>query len=139
VSKRKKSSKSKPLPGLLRKPIEPGGPWEPGKISEMIIDFAGPLLEADGGPPDMESLRNLIMLANICWNVPVLEKRNDPELARHLHLFEQIPEPVQGMLRTLMHDRRTRFGAVPFLVVATVKGTSLDNAVIRAEARMPPG
>lgn len=127
------------MPGLLRKPIEPGGAWEAGKISEMIIDFARPILEADGGPPDIESLRNLILLANICWNVPVLESRKDPELERHLYLLDEIPEPVRGMLRQLIEDRKTRFGAVPFLVVATVKGTSLNEAVIRAEARMSPG
>jgi hypothetical protein len=139
VSKKKASRKNKSLPGLLKKPVQTGGSWEAGKISEMIIDFARPLLEVDGGPSDIEALRNVILLANICWNVPILEQKNDPELARHLHLIDELPEPLRGLLRLMIRERKTRFGAIPFLVVATVRGTSLDDAVVQAEARMSPG
>lgn len=139
VSKKKTALKNNSPPGLLKKPIEPGGSWKAGKISEMIIDFARPLLEVEGGPPDIDALRNIILLANICWNVPILEQENDPELARHLHLIDEIPEPLQQLLRQMIRDRKTRFGAVPFLVFANVTGTSLDDAAVQAEARMSPG
>lgn len=102
------------------------------------MDFARPLLEVEGGPPDIDALRSIILLANICWNAPILERKTDPDLARHLHLIDEIPEPLHGLLRQLIRDRKVRFGTVPFLVVATVKGTSLDDAVVRAEARMSP-
>jgi hypothetical protein len=38
----------------------------------MIIDFSRPIMEAEpGGPPDIEALRRMMSLAEICWNAPV--------------------------------------------------------------------
>jgi hypothetical protein len=50
-----------------------GAAWAPGKISEMILEFAQPLLEADGGPPNIQAARNIMQMVMICWNLPVQE------------------------------------------------------------------
>lgn len=113
---------------------EPGGPLQPGKISELIIEFAQPLVDL-APPRDIETLRRLIHLAVLCWNVPVLERTPTPELQAHLHLFDALPEPILRTLQQLRRDRVTRYGLVPFLITAEVRGTSLADAVVHAEAR----
>jgi hypothetical protein len=50
----------------------------PGKVSEMILEFAQPLMEfGEGGPPDIQTMRNIMMLAMVCWNLPIMESRTD--------------------------------------------------------------
>jgi hypothetical protein len=45
--------------GLIKIPLEPGAKPEHGKVSEMILEFARPLMEFDpGGPPDIQAVRN---------------------------------------------------------------------------------
>jgi hypothetical protein len=138
--KAKKPSKFKPIPihGLFKMGDGPGAAWEQGKVSELILDFARPLMYAEpGGPPDIETLRQMMKFVCICWNLPMVEGKEGPELRKHVHLLEKLPPPIKKLVDGLMRDRKTKFGFIPFLVTVEVKGTNIDDAVIRAEARMP--
>ena len=93
------------MPGLRKKAQGKGEQWEPGKISEMIYDFAEPLLELGGGPQDIETLRKIMMMASVAWNVPLLEKKPGAGLAEHLHLFDELPEPLRSAIQGMRRDR----------------------------------
>ena len=129
-------------PVLLKISAEPGALPETGKVSEMIREFAEPLLYADpAGPDDLETVRTALMLAMICWNLPVYEALGSSLYTQGLRTLDaverQVPGVIASTLRRLIQDRKTKFGAVPFLVSVEVKGTTLADATIVAEARMP--
>jgi hypothetical protein len=131
------------MQGLLKKSLEPGAAWEPGKISEVFLDFARPLLEAEpGGPPDIAMIRNVMQIAMVCWNQPVYEAANHPLGAQARAALGQIvrraPHPLGSLVRQLVDDRVTKFATVPFLVFVRVDGSDPTNARIVAEARTPP-
>lgn len=121
--------------------LDPGGRPEPGKVSEMFLDFAQPLLEIDeAGPANVEALRSIVMIAMICWNLPVMEAQKAAESAATRGMFDtvmaQMPSPIRTVLNQLISERTTRFGEIPFFLNVFVKGTSLQTVRIVAEARM---
>jgi hypothetical protein len=137
--KSEKPSKFNPttVPGLLKRPDDLSSGWERGKVSELIIEFARPLMYAEpGGPGDIETLRQMMKFVVICWNLPMVEGKEGAEVKKHLRLFDELPPPIKKLVDGLMRDRKTKFGSIPFLVTVEVRGTTLDDAVIRAEARM---
>lgn len=125
----------------LRK-IDEAGRVMPGKISEMILDFARPLLDEMGEPRSLDDLRNAFLLVTICWNLPVFEKVGGPSyenMRRQLdHALTVVPKPVVVILERLMHDRKTTFAQIPFYVIAEIRGTTLENCKVHAEAREGP-
>ncbi len=114
---------------------------EPGKVSEMILEFAQPLFGLDGGPPDLQSARNIMQMVMLCWNLPVLEAEDRPAAVEMRVAFEQdlarMPDRIKQALMGLVRDRKIKFGGIPFLVLLRIEGTSLENARLIAEARMP--
>ncbi|MND06793.1 hypothetical protein D3C83_283830 [compost metagenome] len=48
-----------------------------------------------------------------------------------------VPGEIAGLLLKLVEDRKTKFAAVPFLVVLRVEGKSLGELRVVAEARLP--
>lgn len=130
------------MKGLLKIPLDsPGDPPAPGKVSEMILDFAEPLLSLGAdGPPDITALRSALVMAEMCWNLPVFEKANNAAYGQFKRGFDDVlqasPGPMADLLRQLIHDRKTRFAGVPFLVTVRVEGAGSDAKVV-AEARMP--
>lgn len=134
-------SKLKRVKGLHK--IDAKGKVVPGKVSELIYDFARPLLDAMGPPRNIDDLRNAFMLATLCWNLPVFERTGNPqhhELQRQFDSSLKImPEPIASLLHQLLEDRKTKFGQIPFWVIAEVRGTNLDDASVHAEARQSSG
>jgi hypothetical protein len=129
-------------PRLLETDSDPGAALAPSGVSEMFRAFAQPLLYADpAGPADVETLRTAVMLAMICWNLPVYETMGSPLYARGVRtlnaISEDVPRAVALTLRKLIEDRKTTFAALPFLVQVEVTGSTLQNASIIAEVRMP--
>jgi hypothetical protein len=130
------------VPGLYKIPLDGDGKPESGKVSEMILEFAQPLLGFDpAGPPDIQDIRSIMMLAAVCWNLPIMVAKKDAQAAATQQMFDtamaQVPKPLGQVLLGMIEDRKTRFGAVPFYVVPHVEGTNPKNARIVAEARMP--
>lgn len=112
------------------------------KVSEMLRDYAEPLLYADpAGPADVDTIRTAMSLAMICWNLPVYEAIGSPLYAQGVRTLDaiiaRVPGAVASNLRRLIDDRKTKFGSLPFLALVEVTGTTLENATIVAEARMP--
>jgi hypothetical protein len=115
---------------------------ESTKVSEMLRDYAEPLLYADpAGPADVETIRTAMQLAMICWNLPVYEAIGSPLYGQGVRTLDaimtRVPSAVASNLRRLIEDRKTKFAALPFLALVEVNGTTLENATITAEARMP--
>ena len=83
-SRRKKSLLPFASIAKKKKPVREGGvrpavSQEPGKISEMILDFAAPLLDvAPGGPANIEGLRAAMKIAMVCWNLPAYQDAKHP-------------------------------------------------------------
>jgi hypothetical protein len=130
----------KPQP--LEISTDPGTVPDSLEVSAMIRDYAEPLLYADpAGPADVETIRTAMMLAMMCWNLPVYEAIGSPLFAQGVRtldaITERVPRVVAVKLRKLIEDRKTRFAEVPYLVLVEVTGTTLKNATIVAEARLP--
>jgi len=127
---------------LVKIPLEPGAEPQPGKVSEMFLEFASPLLELDPkGPLNIVALRSMMRLVEMAWNLPVLERAEDPTYASAKRSFDEAlaatPGIISRVLRQLVDDRKGRFAAVPFFVTVEVKGTNLEGARVAAVARMP--
>jgi hypothetical protein len=105
----------------------------------MILDFARPFLDAIGQPRNIDDLRAAFELVTICWNLQMLERASPDEAAAHRQQFDSVvaayPEPLSSALLGLVESRKTAFGQVPFMVLVEVRGTSLDDCTIYAEAR----
>jgi len=140
---RKRASRFHGMKNVIAKSAD-GSTWAPGKISEMILEFAQPLLEADGGPPNIQAARNIMRLVMICWNLPVLEAEGRHEDVQMRKMFDEaidrMPARLKGLLLGLVTDRKTKFESIPFLVNLRIEGSNLEDARLVAEARMPlPG
>lgn len=130
-------------PALLDLGDEPIILPQPSRVSALLREFAQPLLYADpAGPSDVATIRTAMMLAMICWNLPVYEALAHPLYQKGKRTLDAIsksvPLLVGSKLRKLLDDRKTKFGTLPFLVMIEVTGSSCEDAIITAEARTPP-
>ena len=121
-------------------PPEPIALPDPQAVAALLRDFAAPLLYVDkSGPMNIDTLKTTIMLAMICWNVPVYEATQSPMFQRGERTLQQIkaqvPARVNKALDQLIESRKTTFADRPFLVIAEVLGTHPNDASIVAEAR----
>jgi len=112
------------------------------KVSEMILEFAAPLLNLDReGAADLEVLQSLMMLVEMCWNLPVFEVTEPALYARFKQGFDtataEVPKEIADALAQLLVDRRSRYGESPVLIHVRVEADGADSARIVAEARMP--
>lgn len=127
------------MKGLYK--IDPDARLAPGKVSEMFLEFAQPLIYIEpSGPPDIDTLRHILKFAEMCWNLPVVEREDKAAYAlskagldRAVHAA---PKVVADRLLQMLRDRTERFGAVPFFITARVEGDELARARVVAEARM---
>jgi hypothetical protein len=115
---------------------------DPAQVSELLRDYAQPLLYADpAGPADVDTIRTAMSLAMICWNLPVYEAIGSPLHQRGVRALDRImasvPNAVASALRKLIEERKTKYAAFAFLVVVEVTGATPKNASIVAEARLP--
>lgn len=62
----------------------------PGKISEMMLDFARPLLDLIGPPRNINDLRKAFELVTLCWNLPTLERQQDPQATALREHFDSV-------------------------------------------------
>lgn len=127
---------------LLTIPDEPVSLPEPNAVAALLRDFAAPLLYVDQGgrgPVNIDTLRTTIMLAMICWNVPVYEATHSQMFQRGQRTLSQIkaqvPPRVIKAIDALLESRKTTFADRPFLVIAEVLGSHPSDASIVAEAR----
>lgn len=114
----------------------------PQEVSELLREYAQPLLYADPeGPTDIDTIRTAMMLAMICWNLPVYEASGSPLFEQGTRTLEKVmknvPSVVAARLQRLVEERKTKFGDYAFLALVEVEGTTLQNAKIVAQAKLP--
>jgi hypothetical protein len=92
------------------------------RISASLIEFAQPLLDALPQPPRMEQVRQIMQIATIAWNLPILEDEPGGEGPDLRQLYERqmtlAPPFFRAIMDTLLRDRRTRWGHDPRLVAS---------------------
>jgi hypothetical protein len=116
--------------------VDDRGRWERAKYSDLIVEFAEPLMYADPqGPSNIGELKNIISLAMLCWNAPMAEVKGDRSLMGILEpALKTAPAPIASALRQMLSARMTRYAGVPHTIVAEVTGSSLDDARCVAHA-----
>jgi hypothetical protein len=117
-------------------------PCDSAKASELFRAFAEPLLYVDpAGPSDLETLQTSVALAMMCWNLPLFETTQPNLFARTKQTLkdamQMVPTKVATCLRQLIKARASQLADAPFLVTVEVQGTSLADARIVANARLP--
>jgi hypothetical protein len=120
---------------------EPGA--QKATLSDVMRAFAAPLLELDASAaqePDV--LSQLMVLVDMCWNLPLLQS-TDPEAYAKLkqgfdNVLAGVPRPVAEQLHKLLEDRMARFGTLQFLVHTRVESDA-GQARMVTEARKPRG
>ncbi len=126
---------------LTPKKVHTGSKRNVGKVSELIIDFGRPLLDAMGKPRRIDDLRSAMELTSLCWNFPVLQRAGGEQVAEMRRHFDgkvhAMPEPVRSILVQMLESRESEYAHVPFLVRVEVRGTTLKDCRIFAEAREP--
>lgn len=111
-------------------------------LNDVIKAFAAPLLALDPeAASDPDVLRQLMVLVDMCWNLPVLHA-SDPDAYAKLRqgfdsVVRDVPKPVGEKLGELLKDRSARFGSLAFLVQTSVDTDSAGQARIVTEARKP--
>ena len=109
-------------------------------LSEVIMAFAAPLLALDANAAaDPDVLAQLMVLVDMCWNLPLLET-SDPATHAKLkmgfdNVVKEVPKPVADQLQQLIADRKGRFGSLEFLVQTRVERDAVGKARVVAEAR----
>lgn len=120
-------------------PAQPA-PAQTATLAEVITSFAAPLLALDeNAAADPDVLSQLMVLVDMCWNLPLLET-SDPTTHAKLkqgfdNIVKEVPEQVAQQLAALQADRKARFGALSFLVQTRVDTDAAGKARITPEAR----
>jgi hypothetical protein len=115
-------------------------PTQTASLVEVINAFAAPLLALDAqAAADPDVLSQLMVLVDMCWNLPLLET-SDPATHAKLkqgfdNIVKEMPTPVAEQLSALLADRKARFGGLSFLVQTRVDTDAAGNARIVPEAR----
>lgn len=113
--------------------------WQPAKISEMVLEFAAPLLDLPDTPRTAEDVRHVLHIASLCWNARLYEELGDGQFMRAVDaLAASAPPEIRAGIERMLDDRRTRFADVPFAVYADVAGESAEEFRVTATAYVPP-
>lgn len=132
-------SKLKRLKGLRK--LGDDGKAVPGKVSELMLDFAAPLIDSLERPHSMDDLQRVLMAASVCWNLPALERAGDPEQAKLRRMLDdamaKMPAELRSLFQQLVVDREKKYGHIPFLVNLRVEADGPGFRLV-AEAREAP-
>jgi hypothetical protein len=132
--------RSAPQAAPPRRPPSPAKLERLPKISASLIEFAQPLIEALPQPPTIEQMRQVMQIATIAWNLPVLEDEPGGERHELRALYERqmkLADPwFRAMMDRLLHERRARWGHDPRLVASVEVVQKPEEFQIVATASM---
>jgi hypothetical protein len=122
--------------------LAPGPLPELDEAAALFRAFSEPLVYADpAGPADIVTLRTALMLAMMCWNLPVFEAQGSPLFEQGMRtmraIVKDVPSVVAITLRALIETRITKYAGLSFLLLVEVTGTNVKDATIVAEPRAP--
>jgi hypothetical protein len=111
-----------------------------GKISETLLEFAGPLLDMLEKPWKPEPLRQSLTVATLVWNSVVLEEWGirTESLERANELFRAIPDAVRKFLfDELLLRKHSRFAEDRRLIGNFEIEEDNGELRVRADACLP--
>lgn len=90
-------------------------------ISSALFDFAKPMMDSMPTPRKLAHVRAAMALAQLAWNLPLLEKKGDPALAKSYREktnveLEKKPAAARELVAHMMKTRLARFGGDERLV-----------------------
>lgn len=90
-------------------------------ISSVLFDFAKPMMDSMPTPRKLAHVRAAMALAQLAWNLPMLERKGDPALAKEYRAKTDAelatkPAVARELVATMMKTRLTRFGSDERLV-----------------------
>jgi len=104
-----------------KKPVRSKQPAAPAaadlpKLSDVLMDFAAPLLDMIPGEPSAEFVQAALGLAMVAWNLPLLKERGNAgqfdELRQDLQRTLDTAPPAAGaMLERMMRERGKKYAA----------------------------
>jgi hypothetical protein len=111
------------------------------KLSETLLEFVEPLLDAGPGPIDERGMRTLLGFGIHVWNAVVMEQADDRPMpiaeTRAALVIEGCPADLLRSFDLLCTRKRERFGAdLRFVGNWTVRRTR-DGVDIQMESRVP--
>jgi hypothetical protein len=81
------------------------------KISEAFLDFAEPLLEAQGAPPTAQEVEKVLQLASTIWNAVVLDTvRGGNEWMTKIRSQTAGHPPLEAMVEQMIVRKQSLFG-----------------------------
>lgn len=111
------------------------------KLSETLVAFGRPLLDAFPIDDSADSLRQAMRLIEIAWNDPLLMQHGDAATKKMMgQALEQSlrmgPEEPMKVLEALFESRATKYAHDPRLATVTISEDGAGDFKIRAEARV---
>jgi hypothetical protein len=90
-------------------------------ISSALFEFARPMMSTMPTPRKLAHVRAAMALAQLAWNLPLLERKGDPALAKAYREKTEAelatkPELARDLVAQMMKSRLTRFGSDERLV-----------------------
>lgn len=112
------------------------------KISEILVQFASPMLEMIGTDAPPDTMRELFMTAVTVWNGVVWE-----QLGKGSHFVDEIRQqlcaadmlPMAAIVDDLIERKRTLFSDTRVMISSheIVYNSDQTEFVVRAEGRVP--
>lgn len=111
------------------------------KLSETLLVFGKPLLDAFPMDDSADSLRQAMEFIEMAWNGPLLMQHGDPEMGRKMsealqQTLRRAPEEPKRVLEALFKLRTTKYAHDPRLAAVTITDDGAGDVRVRAEARM---
>lgn len=91
------------------------------KLSDVLMDFAAPLLDMIPGEPTTEFVQAALGLAMVAWNLPLLKEHGNAGEFDQLRLdlqrtLDTAPPAAGAMLDRMMRERSQKYAADPRLI-----------------------
>ena len=114
------------------------------RLSDTLLDFAMPLLQAIPGQPTEEFVRAALTLATVAWNLPILKEHGAAgefaQLRRDLELtLDAAPPAAAAMIDRMMAERRTTHAADPRVITEFKVKLDGDAVELTAHGAMVGG
>lgn len=114
-------------------------------IAVTLFEFARPMTDTMPVPRKLAHLKAAMALAQLAWNLPILERSGDPSLAREYRTKTEAelatkPAVARELVAQMMKSRLTRYGKDERLVTfVDVVEEGKDLRIVASDAHVSEG